>query len=62
MNRLVDGALGKAAHPKQSLFEFIQIFFEVAFHDFLPVAPTKLNHCAVIDKQQCNHHPKRPVM
>jgi hypothetical protein len=32
---LVDGALGEAAHPEQALFEFVQVFFEVAFHGFL---------------------------
>ena len=29
---LVDGALGEAAHPEQAFFDFVQIFFEVAFH------------------------------
>jgi hypothetical protein len=32
---LVDGPLGEAAHPEQALFEFVQVFFEVAFHGFL---------------------------
>jgi hypothetical protein len=29
----VNGALGEAAHPKQALFQFVQVFFEVAFHE-----------------------------
>jgi hypothetical protein len=32
---LMDGAFGEAAHPKQPLFKLVQIFFEVAFHEFL---------------------------
>jgi hypothetical protein len=34
VNRLMDGALGKTTHPKQALFQFVQVFFEVAFHMF----------------------------
>jgi hypothetical protein len=33
---LVDGALGEAAHPEQALFQFVQVFFEVAFHENFP--------------------------
>ena len=33
---LMDGALGEAAHPEQALFQFVQIFFEVAFHENYP--------------------------
>ena len=32
VNGLVDGAFGEAAHPEQALFQFVQIFFEMAFH------------------------------
>jgi len=32
---LMDGAFGEAAHPEQPLFKLVQIFFEVAFHEFL---------------------------
>ena len=34
MHRLMDGAFGQAAHPQQPFFQFIQIFLEVAFHEF----------------------------
>jgi hypothetical protein len=36
VNGLVDGTLGEAAHPEQTLFQFVQIFFEVAFHEYFP--------------------------
>jgi hypothetical protein len=36
VNGLVDGTLGEAAHPEQPLFQFIQIFFEVPFHECFP--------------------------
>jgi hypothetical protein len=29
---LMDGALGKAAHPQQALFQFFEIVLPVAFH------------------------------
>src|SRR5271169_1825331 len=32
----MDGALGEAAHPQQSFFQFVQIFFEMAFHENFP--------------------------
>jgi hypothetical protein len=35
VNGLVHGAFGEAAHPKQALFQLVQIFFEVAFHPVL---------------------------
>jgi hypothetical protein len=38
MHGLVDGALGEAAHPQEALFELVQIFFEVAFHDVFPLS------------------------
>jgi hypothetical protein len=36
VNGLVDGAFGEAAHPEQALFHFVQVFFEVAFHEPFP--------------------------
>ena len=33
VDRLVNGAFGEAAHPQEALFELVQIFFKVAFHD-----------------------------
>jgi hypothetical protein len=33
---LMDGALGEAAHPQEALFQFVQIFFEMAFHENFP--------------------------
>jgi hypothetical protein len=33
VNGLVHGAFGEAAHPEQALFQLVQIFFEVAFHE-----------------------------
>ncbi len=35
VNRLVNGALGEAAHPEQALFQLVDVFFEVAFHSLL---------------------------
>src|SRR5438445_6502711 len=32
VNGLVNGALRETAHPKQALFQLVQVFFEVAFH------------------------------
>jgi len=36
VNGLVNGALREAAHPEQALFQLVQIFFEVAFHEPFP--------------------------
>jgi len=36
VNGLVNGAFGEAAHPEQALFHFVQVFFEVAFHEPFP--------------------------
>jgi hypothetical protein len=33
---LMDGTLAEAAHPEQSLFQFVQVSFEVAFHENFP--------------------------
>ena len=45
MHSLVDGALGEAAHPQQALFQFVQIFFEVAFHELYPFSQsTRCGH------------------
>jgi hypothetical protein len=33
---LMDGALGETAHPQETLFQFVQVFFEVAFHGLFP--------------------------
>ena len=41
VNGLMDGALGEAAHPEQALFQFVQIFFEVAFHELLSLYDTR---------------------
>jgi hypothetical protein len=32
----MDGALGETAHPQEALFQLVQIFFEVAFHENFP--------------------------
>jgi hypothetical protein len=32
---LVNGAFGEAAHPEQALFQFVEIFFKMAFHEVL---------------------------
>jgi hypothetical protein len=32
VDRLVDGALGERAHPEESFFDDVEVFFEVAFH------------------------------
>jgi len=33
---LMDGAFGEATHPEQALFQFVEISFEVAFHEPFP--------------------------
>src|SRR6266403_2005430 len=33
VNGLVNGALGEAAHPEEPLFQLVDVFFEMAFHD-----------------------------
>jgi hypothetical protein len=38
VHRLMDGALGEAAHPEEALFQFVQISFEVAFHELYPLS------------------------
>jgi hypothetical protein len=35
---LVDGALGETAHPQEALFQLVQIFFEMAFHELFPLS------------------------
>ena len=35
VNRLMNGALGEAAHPEKALFELVQVLFEVSFHNGL---------------------------
>jgi len=37
VNRLVHGAFGEAAHPRAGALSLVEIFFEVAFHESLPV-------------------------
>src|SRR3974377_605853 len=37
MDGLMTRALRKAAHPEQPLFQFVQVLFEVTFHEALPV-------------------------
>jgi hypothetical protein len=32
------GALGETAHPQEAFFQFIQIFFEVTFHELFPLS------------------------
>jgi hypothetical protein len=41
VNGLVNGALREAAHPKQALFHFVQIFLEVSFHGVLSSEPSR---------------------
>ncbi len=65
VNGLMDGALGKAAHPQQPLLQFFEIVFPMAFHGYsAPFIQRKQDHTA-----QTKHstdlpevHPKRPVM
>jgi hypothetical protein len=33
---LVDGAFAETSHPEQALFQFVQVFLEVAFHENFP--------------------------
>jgi hypothetical protein len=58
---LMDGALGEAAHPQEPLFQLVQIFFEVAFHELIPL---KLSNSVAISYgiSARADHPKRPVM
>jgi len=43
MDGLMDGALGEAAHPQEALFQLVQIFFEVSFHEFFSLRES--NRC-----------------
>jgi hypothetical protein len=43
MHGLMDGALSETAHPQETFFQLIQIFFEVAFHELFPLS--RLNPC-----------------
>jgi hypothetical protein len=42
VNGLVNGALGKAAHPQEAFFQLVQISFEVAFHELIPLSSLQL--------------------
>src|ERR1700674_1635405 len=64
---LVDGALREAAHPEQALFHLVQVFFEVAFHELLPLTTnlqqTEERFLASLEMtEQYRRQPKRPVM
>ena len=61
MNGLVHGALGKAAHPEQSLFQFAQFDFKMSLHRFFLSAVSKQCHTAGAVAADVAH-PKRPVM
>jgi hypothetical protein len=37
---LMHGALRQAAHPQQPLFQFVQVSFEVTFHEPFPLVPS----------------------
>jgi hypothetical protein len=61
VDRLMHGTLGQAAHPEQPLFQLVQVLFEMAFHESLPVCilsalPSPKN------KNRDPPHPNRPVM
>ena len=59
VHRLMDGALGEAAHPQQPLLQFFQIVFEMAFHgSSVPFAPL----LGAVAPNRPASHPKRPVM
>jgi hypothetical protein len=38
VDSLMDCAFPEAAHPEQALFQFVQVFFEVAFHELIPLS------------------------
>ncbi len=40
VNGLVDRALREAAHPQQALFQLIQVFLKMAFHETFPRYPS----------------------
>src|SRR5580658_6695356 len=42
VNGLMNGALGKAAHPQEAFFQLVQISFEVAFHELIPLSSLPL--------------------
>jgi hypothetical protein len=78
VNGLMDGALGETAHPQEAFFQFVQVFFEVAFHELYPFSSLQLrsgksrflaSHGMTIKremptKERCapRDQPKRPVM
>jgi hypothetical protein len=59
VNRLMNGALGEAAHPEKALFELVQVLFEVSFHSGLSLCVE-----IVATRNQSNNesHPNLPVI
>jgi hypothetical protein len=75
---LMNGTFREAAHPEQALFHFVQVFFEVTFHEPFPCAasapktkrdfsaPKSRGEEAVLASLETTEfilsQPKRPVM
>ena len=63
---LMDGALGEAAHPEQSLLQFFEIVFEMSFHgSSISDSAAKLRAriaAGPAATTTARTHPKRPVM
>jgi hypothetical protein len=67
VNGLMDGALREAAHPEEALFHLVQVFFEVAFHEPLPLTTNLQQNeerflASLEMTKQYRRQPKRPVM
>jgi hypothetical protein len=60
VNRLMDGALGEAAHPEKALFELVQVLFEVSFHNGLSLCVEVV--AATRNQSNNESHPNLPVI
>jgi hypothetical protein len=60
VNRLMNGALGEAAHPKEAFLELVQILFEVAFHNSLSLCVEVV--AATRNQSNNESHPNLPVI
>jgi hypothetical protein len=58
VNRLMNGALGEAAHPKEAFLELVQILFEVSFHNSLSLCV----EVVAAEPKQYGSHPNLPVI
>jgi hypothetical protein len=60
VNRLMNCALGEAAHPKEALFELVQVLFEVSFHSSLSLCVEVV--ATTRNRSNKQSHPNLPVI